>query len=280
MAAMTQRSFLVFVFAASLLVLGGRNSLAADPARFYFFSPDWRPGNLGLLAENVDALAKVADVSVTFQAFARYEDFVDQLRTTPPEFLIAPTWVEQLLPPSVKLTPMAQAERHSKSNYRKALMTRAAIVSVDDLAKGSIAATVFAMGPEGEQALLDAFNLDGTRTRVVPVQKDIDALLALSFEQVDAALVTSPQFEAHARVNPAMVNELHIIGFSPPIDFPVLYTTAPETDERIERLASAFIDAKNNETGEHLLDILGFEGFRSPQAAPELLSSAQANREN
>lgn len=250
--------FLSFLFGSAAI------AQAADPALFYFFSPDWRPGNLGLLAESVEAIAAQATTPLRFQAFARYEDFLEQLHAERPAFLIAPTWVERLGPLTTDLQPLAMAERNNKTRYRKALMTRPEIESLADLDSGTMAATIHAMGPAGERTVLDAFNLDGSRIRVVPVQKDIDALLALSFEQVDAALVTSAQFEAHARVRPTIIRDFHIIGFSPEIDLPVLYRSSSASDDDATNVAQTFVTADDNETGRRLLALLGLDRFREP----------------
>jgi ABC-type amino acid transport substrate-binding protein len=262
------RLALLLLITALPRVSGGEES-----ALFYFYSPDWRPGNLGLLTESAEKMALEVDAPVRFQAFARYEDFVRELRVVTPAFVIAPSWANELAGAAAGLQPLAVATRNNASRYRKALLARPAIETVADLAEGSIAATIHAMGPDGEQTVLDAFNLDPARASVVPVQKDIDALLALTFDQVDAALVTSAQFDAHARVNPAIVRDFHVIGFSPEIDLPLLFASPSVPGPIAGRMAGAFVDAEGSEAGRRLLDLLGFDRFLP---APEGRESSAA----
>ncbi len=244
------------------LVAGG-NALAQDtPALFYFYSPDWRPGNLNLLAESMEKIIAEEGVGVRFQAFARYEDFVERLEIERPEFLVAPSWFEKVDRLGMDIELLARPVRNGKTSYRKALMTAPEVESLENLSHGSIAATVHTMGPGGDRTVLEVFNLDPTTAKVIPVPKDIDALLALSFGQVDAALVTSAQFEMVTRINPNITKGLQVLAFSPEIDFPGVYATNKASEDMRRGFAHALGRLNKHEAGRHLLEQLGYEELR------------------
>jgi hypothetical protein len=243
-----------------------------QPIRFYFFSPDWRPADLGKLAAGVEDALNREDLEVTFQAFTRYEDFARQVAEKPPHFLLAPAWMEvpagSGIAAGLDLKVLARPLRHGRSGYRKALMTRAGIDSIDDLAHGSIAATVWSMGAGSHRSILDAFHLAADSAKVVPVPKDVDALLALSFAQVDAALVTGLQYELLAATNPVEAESLRVLAFSPEIGLPPVFACAGTDPELATRLPVALAGLAASDEGREVLALLGFDAFvPEPQQA-------------
>jgi ABC-type amino acid transport substrate-binding protein len=241
--------------------------LRPGTALFYFFSPDWRPPDFSKLTFAVEQALASGDVHVAFQAFTRYEDFERQMRARPPTFMIAPAWLEGSAGASLgaSYSVIARPMRHGRSSYRKALMTRSNADSIDDLARGSIAATLHSMGSGDPAAVLGAFHLAAGTARIVPVPKDIDALLALSFGQVDAALVTSEQYEQLARTSPAEAERLRVLAFSSEVGLPPVFASADaETSER-ERLTALLPRIREVPNGADLLTMLAFDGFESEQ---------------
>jgi ABC-type phosphate/phosphonate transport system substrate-binding protein len=250
-----------------LLAAGGAAHAQADTGKaslattLYFYSPDWRPGNLNLLTESIESELGGEGLTVKFQAFARYEDLVERLDEQVPDFLLAPAWIGPTALPDVELERVAHPVRGGRSTYRKALMARPEIRSVADLARGTVAATVHAIGPDGARAVLDYFNLDGTTVAVLPVPKDVDALLALSFGQADAALVTSTQFETLSRVNPNVTRDLHVLAFSPEIELPGVYATPKVPRTLRSRMVAALAGLAARESGLRLLEQMGYDGM-------------------
>lgn len=229
----------------------------------YFFSPDWRPPDLGKLAASVEQALDAGGLTVSFQAFTRYEDFERQVVEKPPVFMIAPAWLDG---PAgrrlgLSLTAIAHPLRHGKSTYRKALMTRPGIDSIDELARGSVAATLYSMGDGSPQAVLGAFHLGGDSAKVVPVPKDVDALLALSFGQVDAALVTSEQYEVLAQTSPIEAERLRVLAFSPEVKLPPVFACGGADEALRRRLRDLLVKLQEVPDGATVLQLLGFDRF-------------------
>jgi len=244
-------------------------------ALLYFFSPDWRPPDLGKLTAAVEASFAAGGVPVSFQAFTKYEDFERQMKEAPPEFLMAPAWLagSPAPLPGLSLTVIAEPLHHGKSTYRKALMTRPGIDSIDDLAHGSIAATVHSMSNGSPEAVLDAFHLAADSARIVPVPKDVDALLALSFGQVDAALVTSQEYQQLARTNAAEAERLRVLAFSPEVRLPPVFASSQAEHRQAERLRDLLLRLPDVPGGTDVLAMLGFDSF---VAVPSAAAPAEA----
>jgi len=244
-------------------------------ALFYFFSPDWRPPDLGKLAIAVEQALASGHVNVSFQAFTRYDDFERQVLAQPPVFMIAPSWVEgpggSVL--GLDLSVIARPQRRGKGTYRKALMTRANVDSIDDLARGAIAATLHSMGSGDPAAVLDAFHLAAESAKVVPVPKDVDALLALNFGQVDAALVTSEQYEQLARSNPAEAERLRVLAFSSEVGLPPVFASSSADPVERDRLRDLLARLRELPEGTSVLTMLGFDGFVAEASGPAAVAN-------
>ncbi|MFN2377167.1 MAG: phosphate/phosphite/phosphonate ABC transporter substrate-binding protein [Candidatus Binatia bacterium] len=251
-------------------------------AALYFFSPDWRPADLGELAVAIEETFAAGAVSVSVQGFTRYDDFERQALVQPPVFVIGPDWLGAAEGSDVglDLEVVARPQRHGKSTYRKALMARPGVDSIDDLARGSIAATLHSMSEGSAEVVLEAFHLDAESARVVPVPKDVDALLALSFGQVDAALVTSAQYELLARTRPQEAEKLTVLAFSPEVGLPPVFASKGADPASVAALRSLLGRLPGATGGAALLELLGFDGFvletRASAAAPSAATSGVA----
>lgn len=233
----------------------------AAPTLFYFYSPDWRPADLNDLTASIETLVARHDIDLRFQAFAHYDDFLARIQHETPAYLVAPSWLEKVDVLGFVIEPIARPRRGTLYSYRKALMAGEGVDGFEALSRGTIAATVYTMGPGGARGLLDTFNLDATTAKVIPVAKDIDALLALSFGQVQAALVTSAQFNMPERANPKITDELEALAFSPAIPFPGVYATERASDDSRERMAAVLGALGDDDGGRELLRLFGYDAF-------------------
>ncbi len=233
------------------------------PPHFYFFSPDWRPADLSTLTERVHTALLEQGFEITFQAFARYEDFSRQVVASPPQFLIAPGWFQNTAASDLGLflQPIATPLRHHHTTYRKALFARSDIKSITDLTRGSIAASIHSLGPGSESAVLDTIHLEAGSAKVVAVPKDVDGLLALGFGQVDAALATAQQYELLVASNPEAAAKLQVIAFSTPIPLPAVFAGQLASAEDRRRMAAALARFSQSEAGHEVLSLLGYDSF-------------------
>lgn len=235
----------------------------ADPPELFFFNPDWTTGNLNVLTEAVDHYIAENELDLRFQAFARYEDFKKQLHARRPAFVIVPAWVEDDDDLEVRLSRLAHPVRDGQRSYRKALMARSDIKSATELNGASIAAAAIGTGPRDPKSVLGHFGLSDSNAAIIPVPKDIDALLALSFGQVDAALVTLAQLEQLQKLNPNSTKNLHVLDFSPAVPFPSLASTEYADTDDIAALQQSLPKIDTSGSGRALLKVLGFDRFET-----------------
>ena len=241
-------------------------SARADPVRLFYFSPDFSPGNLSVLTQAADAYFRESNADARFQAFVRFEDFEREVAAQKPEFVVVPDWANGTDCLGVELRALAKPQRSGESTGRKALVARPKVRSIADIPEGSIAATVTPSGAMPGSAL-DRIRREHPGVRIIPVPKEIDALLAVAFGQVDAAFVSSGQFGLLAGVSPKLGNDLEEIGYAESTPFPMIYATAYATSEQVDDVRTAVSGVAGTGTGKRLIGLLGYDEWVLVDAA-------------
>ncbi len=156
--------------------------------------------------------------------------------------------------------------------YRKMLVDRAA----DPNAKFSgrtIAVSLSDAAAGGTQRLLGELSQQGINTTgvfVIPVVKDVDALLALAFGQVQGALVTQASMEVVKRINPQAVQQMRVVRESARILRSQLCQIGEPLAERDERMVRAMVQMAGDPDGARSLKAMGFDRWIEAKAGGEL----------
>jgi len=246
--------------ALACLLLTFHTRADAAQAKLFFFSPDFSPGNLSVLTQAVDAYLREAGTDTDFQAFVRFEDFLREVSTQQPDFVVVPHWAATRACMGFELVPLARPVRGGESFGRKALIARPNVRGLAQLRNASIAATLPPGGtPAGSG--LDRIRREQPGVRIIQVPKEIDALLAVAFGQVDAAYVSTRQFDMFASVNPKLGGGLKEIGYAENMPFPLIYATANADTTEIAQLQKAITGVSTSGTGKRLVGLLGYDGW-------------------
>jgi ABC-type amino acid transport substrate-binding protein len=250
----------VVTLALSLLLLAYPVSAAAEPVRLFYFSPDFSPGNLSVLTQAAEAYFRESKADTRFQAFVRYEDFAREVAAQKPEFVVVPDWANTTGCLGIELRALAKPVRGGESHGRKALVVRPTVRTFDDIAGGSIAATV-PPGGSAPDSGLERIRREHPNVKIIPVPKEIDALLAVAFGQVDAAYVSTGQFGLLAGVSPKLGTDLKELGYAESTPFPMIYATAYASDAEIASVESAVATVATTGSGKRLIGLLGYDGW-------------------
>ncbi len=260
-----RRAIAYLVFA---LFLAPR-AAAGQPLELFFYSPEFAPANLGILQTSVEAYLKARHLTAHFQAFARYEDLRSEFAKRQVSFAILPPWIAERQCLGRSLTAIAEPVRNGSSLDRKILV--ASKHAAGNLRSASVAVS----GPRGlggaAPPLLGEFVSSHPKARIINVPKDVDALLAVSFGQVEAAFVSSAQFETLARINPAMTAMLEETGYTAESPFPRLYATDAATAQRIAEMTEAAVSMGESDDGKRLLRLMGYDQWRPVDAKDRLV---------
>ena len=132
-----------------------------------------------------------------------------------------------------------------------------------DLRGRAVAATVLSANAEvALKETLEVLRRGGNKVdgaRGIPVSKDIDALLALTFGQVQAALVTPDSIEVLKKINPS-APKFRVVFKTEPILRPPLCEVGKRSSARDKAaLVSALMEMSKDELGQKTIKAMGFD---------------------
>jgi hypothetical protein len=198
------------IVAVTLLMvcLVPRVGSAAEP-KFLLYDPDTNHGDIVAITAAFNKFLAGIEEGTTFQAVQKPEAFVSLAKDEQSKFAIVSS--AYLSAKDVKLTPLLIPSLHGDIYYRKVLLSSTQMASSKDLRSKNVAVTG-AGNPTLAKRTQDELNDAGvTGAMLINVPKDVDALLALYFGQVDAALVAPASIEVLKRVNPSAVTSLKVL---------------------------------------------------------------------
>lgn len=134
------------------------------------------------------------------------------------------------------------------------------------LDRKNIATAVTGDDPAKEaQAMLGLLRQGGMHvdgTLVIHVSKDIDAVLALTFGQAHAALVTSNSIDVLKRINPSAAASLRTVYTTEPILRPPLCVVGdPPSPSQIAAVAAVFTQLLTDVDGKKVMYTLGIDAW-------------------
>ena len=238
---------------------------ASDQIDLYYFFPDSSQNNLGNLKKEMDTFFDSQRVVIGFQPFLRYSDFVQSIKETMPEFILAPEWLLSLYGDELSLKPFLTASRNGSTSYIKVIMVRKnSGITLANMRDKTLALT--SMGPMNDKILNDLLfsdhHIDATQVKKIKVSKDSDAIFALALGQVDMALVVRDNLSKIKSIYPMIVNNLIPLLESKPFSMPVLcYLEKNVSEENMKKMRQLFMDKKNAKELDEISNMLQIDAW-------------------
>ena len=187
--------------------------------QLFFFNPDANVKEFTRLVGSANGYLQSAGVDAKLQPFVKAEAMEGMVAAKKAPFAIVSSWYYNIAKDALSLEPLMMPSTGGKTVYKKVLLVRSGSATDVAAVSGKLATT--SLGKENQKFLNDfvfkgaCLNVGGLN--IIWVQKDIDALLALKFRQVDAALVVERNVEILKKVSPQTVAGLEVIFTSPEI---------------------------------------------------------------
>lgn len=240
-----------------LLTLICSAASASAETRIYYYDPDANLKDIAKLKTEVQSYFRKADPGSSLTAFVRMEDLVSAMKSSPPDFLVAASWFTKAQAARLGYKPLLVGHMGASKSYHKVLIAKTGTTPAD-----SASLSMVRFGENSSDSLRSLVPDIGKypNLNVVEVSKDIDAVLAVSFGQVDMALVRQQNIDAIRKVNASAVANLRVLGKSLPIEYPVL-SASPKTDpELIDKVVKA-LQSPDVSGDAGAMDLLGFQGW-------------------
>lgn len=232
----------------------------------YYYYPDSPPLNHQALKKEIETIFARADMPMVFQPFSHIADLERLLIEMTPAFLLVPKDYARHYQARFNANPSLNSLRAGSLSYEKVLLYSSKLnFSLDKLAGSTIAMTNTA--PDGYDLLKklakDAPGLDCSKSRIVHVPQDADAILALALGEVDLALVTKINLNLIKDFSADLEKQLIQFPKSIEVPMPVLCSMDGKTSpEELDKLLKILLP-DNEELSEKLnLDILQISGWQ------------------
>ena len=160
------------------------------------------------------------------------------------------------------LRPVLVPSNHGDVFYRKILLD-AGKNTLSSLSGKNIAVSSLAVDRDKSAVKAELETIGVPDPVIVPVPKDIDALLALSFGQVDAALVTPASIDVLKQVNPQAAAGYRSLGETQrKLRSPLCILKANVESSEVEAMVAALHKMSSLPEGRELMRQLSFDGWQ------------------
>jgi len=239
--------------------------IAQEKTKIVLYNPDLVFGNIETFTASIstylEATNKTNQTQLSLEYFRKTDDLEKYTNEQSPSFAIFNSWYYINNKKDFNAIPLLIASKNNSPYYQKIIVVHkdSNIKQLKDLTGKTLA---LASSSEQDYPYLDKVIFKGQinsekSLMIMPVSKDIDALLALVMRQVDAALVTPESYELLRKTSPAYVENIESFYTSPNIPLPVLCTLKSNVSQDvIKETKNAFLTMKDASLGQKTLKFM------------------------
>ena len=227
-----------------------------------FFDPDASLTNVIRVKGSLQRYLRKVDKGASFQPITKYKAFLRLIKAKKPQFVLVSSSYFKKHAKQFGWEPLLIANKDGKLTYTKILLTRESespqagtVLKIRSIATTSTKSYVKALQ-------LDQSKIDAKSATVIQVTKDIDALLALSYSQVESALLVPASLNYLKEVNPESVKGMKKVYQTPEAFNPVLCFVKGLADEQKTKLyQEAFAKILKDKDGKAFMKFLGYSSW-------------------
>ena len=247
---------LFLLFSTQIRAVPGDPSMSAT---IYFYSPETNIDNFNLLTAEFDAyLTHFGDYH--FQPYKQKATMEADITGKNDCVLLISSWYYDSLKKRIPLRPILVGELDGQATQTRILSSKS-LRSLASLRGRRLASS--ASREYTESILLDMLgDAELVRSiRITGVPKDLDALLAVNFGSVDAALTTEHSLQDLAGFNPRFRENMIILAQSQKLFRLIL--AVPQTTTDVASLLDLLVAMQDGPKGRNALNMLGLDALRS-----------------
>ncbi|MCP4129735.1 MAG: phosphate/phosphite/phosphonate ABC transporter substrate-binding protein [bacterium] len=224
----------------------------------FVFNPEGRIKQIRVVKKGLEKFFKSQGIDAKVYVFANTVDFSKSVRRLKPDIAIIASYYYTPMRRQYRWKAVLSGHYRGRAGFSKVLVTPKKITNPRSLNSKSIATV--SLGESLDKYGLNSLGLSSRTVRVVAVSKDLDAIMALGFEQVQGAIVTRASFNQMKKINPQAVKNLKILKQLNQVAYPkvALFPTAKDGAKYIEALKKI----RSRGTTKTALRYFGVTGFK------------------
>ncbi len=179
----------------------------------FIFNPEARISKIKKVKIGLEKYLRLKGINANIYIFANPKDFQDSVIRLKPELAIIASYFFNSMKNEYKWKAALSGHKKGAKHFSKILVTLKSINHLQQLKNKGLAAVSLGLSSLSylDSQLPSGLSMVKDDVRIVSVSKDIDAIMALGFEQVQAAIVTKESFNKLKKINPDTVKNLHIL---------------------------------------------------------------------
>ncbi len=242
------------------------NVASAEKGQLLYYDPDGNQQAIVSIAAAFNDYLTKRQIPLTFQPLQRRADLEAAVDKSPNSYFIVSALTLDRWK-SRKIRVLLNQDSGGDIYFRKKLVDTATTPDAKFAAK-TVALSMGENAADLAQRVLGDLRGIGMKTDgmiVIPVVKDVDALFALSFGQVQSALVTQASLEVMGRVNPVAAKRMRIVGETARILRAPLCAIGGGNAEVEAQLVTALVAMADDVEGRRAIKAMGFEKWVEPK---------------
>ena len=248
---------LVFSILFALLIF----PCAAEDITIFFYNPDAAPPDPSIMIKKAGDYFSKANSSIKIQPVidaAVFIKLIDDEKKA--KIFITPQALLKTLKSKYKeiLLPVNDADAQT---YKRIVVVKEGVIkSIEELKGKTIGSTSF--GNESvnflNEFVFSSGSYDVNNSKIIYVKKDLDALLAAKFGQLQAAIIAERNLATIGKINPVAVKDTKILLTSKDIPEAPLCVVDGVPAEIEGAVKKAFADMNGTPEGKEFLKLLGY----------------------
>ena len=235
---------------------------AANGATIFIFNPEGKIHEVQSVKSGMESFLSANGIHDKVYIFASPKDFQNAVDRLKPDIALVASYYYITMKNRYQWYQLLSGHYNNRPGFEKILVAKKNIGSAFQLRDKSIATVI--LGPSSipfiENQFLRPIGLSAATVRLVSVSKDLDAIMALGFEQVDGAIVTLSSFNTMSGINPKTTGNLRIILKLPMIDYPKIAAFPSAKDAGKYR--NVFLKLGSSDAYKPILRYFGVTGFQ------------------
>ena len=241
------------------MLFGNTAMATGKTSKFLFFDPGANQFDIQALSGAFSRFLEHVDADISFQVVRDANALNTMLHDSQVQFVMVNS--EFVRTYGDGLAPLMVPTVGGDAYYRKLLIDTGKTLNKNLRGKG-VAASWVAGNRDSSRVTAELASIGVAGARLIAVPKDIDALLALSFGQVDAALVTPSSVEVLRQVNPQVASSFRVIAETKKIlRSPVCVVGGRPSSQQVASMVKALTTMSSQSDGRDLMRRLAFDGW-------------------
>lgn len=175
----------------------------------FIFHPEGKSSQIQTVKTDLTNYFKMINVNAEFYFFAKREDFDRSVERFDPELAIVSSYYYYEMKENYNWKEILSGYNNEKKSYKKVLVSFKNLNDFRQLKNNSLASVQ--LDTASLNTYMRMIGVSQSEIRIVSVSKDIDAIMALGFEQVQGAIVTRSSFNQIENINPDATENLKIL---------------------------------------------------------------------